>query len=148
MWFYVCRHQDGGGSWDFKGEKRIWRLGVRVPLVNVVADSPSNGPVEIIPRTVEMPIDEALARVDLGELNIHRTPHVIGDVEVFNPRVVHRGSPNETSVPRYLLAFTFQPTARVKEHGAVGGGSPSIAEHQLKRLSPRAQRMVRLLPRL
>lgn len=108
------------------------------------------GPVEIIPRSVEMPVDEALERVSRGELNINRTPHCIGDIEVFNPRVVHRGSPNETDVPRYLLAFTFQPTARVVEHGAVGGGSsaPFIADEQISRLSPRAQRIVRLLPRL
>jgi ectoine hydroxylase-related dioxygenase (phytanoyl-CoA dioxygenase family) len=136
--------------WDFKGEERIWRLGVRVPLVNVVANSPSNGPVEIIPRSVEMPIDEALERVSQGQLRIKRTPHAIGDVEVFNPRVVHRGSPNETEVPRYLLAFTFQPTAHILAHGAVGGGAsaPSIAEEELIKLSPRAHRAVRLLPRL
>ena len=93
-----------------------------MPLVDVVADSPSNGPVEIIPRSVEMPIEEALERVSRGQLDIARTPHAVGDIEVFNPRVVHRGSPNETDVPRYLLAFTFQPTARVVTHGAVGGG--------------------------
>ena len=39
-WAY--RHQDGGGTWNFRGEERIWRLGVRVPLVDVVADTPSN----------------------------------------------------------------------------------------------------------
>ena len=123
---------------------------MRVPLVDVVADSPSNGPVEIIPRSVEMPIDEALDRVSRGQLHIDRTPHVVGDVEVFNPRVVHRGSPNETNVPRYLLAFTFQPTAHVLTHGAAGGGSsaPPIAKGELTSLTPAAQRLVRLLPRL
>ena len=121
-----------------------------MPLVDVVAKSPSNGPVEIIPRSVEIPVDEALERVAQGQLRINRTPHTVGDIEVFNPRVVHRGSPNETDVPRYLLAFTFQPTAHVVAHGAVGGGSsaPCITEAELVKLSPRAQRAVRLLPRL
>ena len=145
-------HQDGGGTWNYRGEERIWRLGVRVPLVDVVDAPPerTNGPVEIIPNTVEMPIAEALERVSRGELSVARTPHAVGDIEVFNPRVVHRGSPNETDVPRYLLAFTFQPVAHLEANGAVGGGAsaPSIAEQQLNTLSPRAQRMVRLLPRL
>ena len=97
-----------------------------------------------------MPIAEALEKVSQGELEIARTPHVVGDIEVFNPRVVHRGSPNETTTPRFLLAFTFQPVAHLTENGAAGGGSsaPIITEAEVGTLSPRAQQMVRLLPRL
>ena len=54
------RVQDGGGTWQHKGEERVWRLGVRVPLVDIVNGPQTNGPVEIIPGTVEMPIPDAL----------------------------------------------------------------------------------------
>ena len=107
--------QDGGGTWQHKGAERVWRLGVRVPLVDIVNGPQTNGPVEIIPGTVEMPIPDALdsthllaacpcpcrtrlrmadlgglmgAEVAKGELKIQRTPQVVGDIEVFNPRVV------------------------------------------------------------
>ena len=54
------RVQDGGGTWQHNGAERVWRLGVRVPLVDIVNGPQTNGPVEIIPGTVEMPIPDAL----------------------------------------------------------------------------------------
>jgi hypothetical protein len=106
--------------------------------------------VEIIPDSVEMDIAEALRKVARGEMAIQRSRPRVGDVEVFNPRVVHRGSPNETTVPRSVLAFTFQPTRHLTEHGAAGGGSsvPRISEQSARTLSEKARGMVRLLPRL
>ena len=101
-----------------------------------------------MPSTVPLLFITALGRVEHHELAVSRTPHVVGDIEVFNPRVVHRGSPNKTATPRWVLAFTFEPVARVVEHGSAGGGSPSIGGEALATLSGRAQRMVRLLPRL
>ena len=62
------RVQDGGGTWQHNGEERVWRLGVRVPLVDIVNGPQTNGPVEIIPGTVEMPIPDALDSTHLPPL--------------------------------------------------------------------------------
>ena len=135
-------HRDGGPHyWHHRGAQRPWWMAVRVPLVDV---SQRNGPVELIPGTMEASIPEALERVRTGAAPVLRSVMRVGDVEVINPSTIHRGSPNRTHQPRCVLSFTFQPAA----HEALGSPAAraEIEAGLLRPLGEAARRRARRLP--
>jgi hypothetical protein len=68
---------------------------------------PANGPIEIAPRTHRMPREQALRSVERGETAMQPVPLDVGDVLIRYPWALHRGTPNQTDVPRALLSIRY-----------------------------------------
>lgn len=95
-------HLDGGHLFGLEGEDALMCpphcLNVFVPLVTVTA---ANGPTQFWPGTHQV-----------GKHNERGGPGLspelaLGDVAIFDYRVVHRGLPNQSEAPRPVLYVTY-----------------------------------------
>ncbi len=84
---------------------------------------------------------EAMQRHLDGELPLRAIPMKLGDVMIRDVRALHRGTPNNTDVPRpmvvigYSRKWYFRPEVNVQ-----------IPPDVLATLSPKAKRLLRYMP--
>jgi ectoine hydroxylase-related dioxygenase (phytanoyl-CoA dioxygenase family) len=115
-----------------------FQLAVNFPLVDVNA---ANGPTEIAKGTHMIPKQEALRRLEAGEVQLTPVYMRAGDVMVRDVRGIHRGTPNTTDVPRpmvvlgYNRKWLFRPEVSIR-----------VPRDALAALSPRARQLLRYNP--
>ena len=82
----------------------LYALAVNFPLVEVTA---ANGPFEMARGTHVMPREEALVKVQTGEISMEQFYLRPGDVMVRSPLALHRGTPNHTPQPRPMIVMGY-----------------------------------------
>jgi hypothetical protein len=82
----------------------LYALAVHVPLVAVTED---NGPFDIARGTHRMPRDEAVAKVERGDIPIDSIVAEPGDVWIRTPLALHRGTPNWTAEARPVVVMGY-----------------------------------------
>lgn len=82
----------------------LYALAVNVPLVEVTRE---RGPLEMARGTHRMSRDEALARVERGEIAMEPFLVAPGDVMIRTPLALHRGTPNRTDIPRPMVVLGY-----------------------------------------
>jgi len=82
----------------------LYALAVNFALVEVTED---NGPFQMARGTHVMPRDEALAKVESGEIPMESFYMQPGDVSIRTPLALHRGSPNRTDTPRPMVVMGY-----------------------------------------
>jgi ectoine hydroxylase-related dioxygenase (phytanoyl-CoA dioxygenase family) len=114
----------------------FYTLVVSFGLVRI---SNGNGPIEIAPGTHRMPRKEAMQAVTSREIPLQPIPLEIGDVLIRHPRALHRGTPNNTSIPRALVTVRYVRRWYADDSRDVN----SIDARTWRSLSPEQQRMMR-----
>ena len=115
-----------------------FQLAVNFPLVDVTND---NGPFEITRGTHMISKEEALRRLERGEVRLEPVTMQLGDVMIRDVRGLHRGTPNRTPEPRpmvvigYSRRWLFRPEVSIRIPRAVW-----------QTLSERARQMLRFNP--
>lgn len=82
----------------------LYALAVNFPLVEVTE---ANGPFQQARGTHVMGRDEALRKVESGEIPMESFYMQPGDVSIRTPLALHRGSPNRTSEPRPMVVMGY-----------------------------------------
>lgn len=94
-----------------------YQLAVNFPLVDV---TPENGPMEIARGTHMLTKAEGMRRIESGEVELEPCYMQKGDVMIRDVRHLHRGTPNNTNVPRpmvvigYSRRWLFRPEVSVR----------------------------------
>lgn len=66
-----------------------------------------NGALELAPGTHRMPREEAINAVETSKINMCPVPMDIGDILIRHPWTLHRGTPNNTDIPRLLVTIRY-----------------------------------------
>lgn len=82
----------------------LYALAVNFPLVDVTEE---NGPFQMARGTHRMTRDEALRKVQSGEIPMESFFPKRGDVSLRTPLALHRGSPNRSDRPRPMVVMGF-----------------------------------------
>jgi hypothetical protein len=112
-----------------------FQLAVNFALVDVTR---ANGPFEITRGTHMLPKDEALRRIDAGEIPLEPLLMKLGDVIIRDVRGIHRGTPNETDEPRpmvvigYSRKWLFRPEVSIQIPRATYATLSERARHLLR----------------
>ena len=85
-------------------ETPAFQLAVNFPLVKVTLE---NGPFEVARGTHMMSKEEGLRRLELGKLALEPITMQLGDVIVRDVRGLHRGTPNQTNIPRPMVVIGY-----------------------------------------
>lgn len=115
-----------------------YQLAVNFPLVDV---TPENGPIEIARGTHQMPKDEALAKIQSGEIALEPFPMNLGDVMIRDVRGLHRGTPNRTDEPRPMVVIGYSRRWLLRPEVSI-----RVPQGELAGLSERARHMLRFNP--
>ncbi|RZA01422.1 MAG: hypothetical protein EOP47_10765 [Sphingobacteriaceae bacterium] len=82
----------------------MYMLVVSFGLTNITIE---NGAIEIAPGTHAMPRDKAFEAVKTGSIKMQPVPLELGDVLIRHPWALHRGTPNNTDLPRPLVTIRY-----------------------------------------
>ena len=82
-------------------------IAVNFPFVDV---TPQRGPFEVARGTHLLPKEEALAKINAGDIALEPLFMQAGDVLIRDPRGLHRGSPNRSEIPRVVAVIGCQRT--------------------------------------
>lgn len=82
----------------------LYALAVNFPLVDVTEE---NGPFQQARGTHVMGRDEALKKVESGEIPMETFLMKQGDVMIRTPLALHRGTPNRTDTPRPMVVMGY-----------------------------------------
>ncbi len=138
---YQPTHRDAPPLFPETGsETPPFQLAVNFPLVDVTA---ANGPIEIARGTHMLPKAEALARIEAGTIKLEPILMQAGDVMIRDVRGLHRGTPNRTDIPRPMVVIGYSRRWLQRPEVDI-----EIPEETYRRLSPRAQLMLRYNPRV
>jgi len=120
---YQDIHRDAPPLFPETGEETLpFQLAVNFPLVDVTTE---NGPFEVARSTHMMSKEEALRRIESGEVRLEPLLLRIGDVVIRDVRGLHRGTPNRTKTPRpmvvigYSRRWLFRPEVSIQIPSAV-----------------------------
>ena len=80
-------------------------IAVNFPFVDV---TPHRGPFEVARGTHLLPKEEALAKINAGDIALEPLFMQAGDVLIRDPRCLHRGSPNRSETPRVVAVIGCQ----------------------------------------
>jgi hypothetical protein len=80
-------------------------IAVNFPFVDV---TPQRGPFEVARGTHLLPKEEALAKINAGDIPLGPLFMQAGDVLIRDPRCLHRGSPNRIETPRVVAVIGCQ----------------------------------------
>ena len=80
-------------------------IAVNFPFVDV---TPQRGPFEVARGTHLLPKEEALAKINAGDIALEPLFMQAGDVLIRDPRCLHRGSPNRSETPRVVAVIGCQ----------------------------------------
>ena len=119
-------------------EPPSYQLAVNFPLCPVTLD---NGPLETTRGTHRMTRDAAFAALARGDVALEPITMDIGDVMIRDVRLLHRGTPNLTGVPRpmVVLGYSRRWYHRPEVH-------IDVPRSLLDKLSPRGRRLLRFNP--
>jgi ectoine hydroxylase-related dioxygenase (phytanoyl-CoA dioxygenase family) len=137
---YQDVHRDTPPLFDDQPETPSFQLAVNFPLCDV---SLENGPFETTLGTHRMRPDEAMSAYRESRAGLHAIPMELGDVMIRDVRALHRGTPNNTDEPRpmvvigYSRSWYFRPEVHI-----------DVPVDLDQRLSPRAKRLLRHMPRV
>ncbi|UJR07953.1 hypothetical protein I4U23_012232 [Adineta vaga] len=115
---YQALHRDTQSlfpEWD--QETPPFQLAVNFPLVDC---HPENGPLEMAPSTHLLPKEEAVRRIESGEIPLQQVLMKRGDILIRDVRHIHRGTPNRTDEPRpmvvlgYSRRWLFRPEVQIR----------------------------------
>ena len=102
---------------EWEHETPPYQLAVNFPLVDC---TPENGPLEMTLGTHILSKEEALRRIESGEIHIQQVLMQRGDVLIRDVRHIHRGTPNRTDQPRpmvvlgYSRRWLFRPEVQIR----------------------------------
>jgi ectoine hydroxylase-related dioxygenase (phytanoyl-CoA dioxygenase family) len=82
----------------------LYALAVNFPLVDVDED---RAPFQMARGTHRMPKDEALAKIESGEIPMETFLMERGDVMIRTPLALHRGTPNRSQVARPMVVMGY-----------------------------------------
>jgi ectoine hydroxylase-related dioxygenase (phytanoyl-CoA dioxygenase family) len=82
----------------------LYALAVNFPLVDVTGE---NGPLQMARGTHLHTRDEALGKVESGEIPMESFLMERGDVSIRTPLALHRGTPNRTDAPRPMIVMGY-----------------------------------------
>ena len=116
-------------------ETPSFQLAVNFPLVDVTAE---NGPFETTRGTHLLTKEESLRRLEIGEAKIEQIFMNVGDVMIRDVRVLHRGTPNKTDVPRPMCVVGYSRKWLLRPEVSI-----NIPREVWGTLSPAAQKMLR-----
>jgi ectoine hydroxylase-related dioxygenase (phytanoyl-CoA dioxygenase family) len=119
-------------------ETPSFQLAVNFSLVDVTAE---NGPFETTRGTHLLTKEESLRRMETGEAKIEQIFMNAGDVMIRDVRVLHRGTPNTTDVPRPMCVIGYSRKWLLRPEVSI-----NIPREVWETLSPAAQRMLRYNP--
>ena len=80
-------------------------IAVNFPFVDV---GPQHGPIEVSRGTHMLEKEEAVAKINAGDIALEPLFMQAGDVLIRDPRGLHRGSPNRTEIPRVVAVIGCQ----------------------------------------
>ena len=147
---YQGIHRDVGPLFPEVPERRSppVLLSLRFPFVDMTLD---NGPFEVADGTQHLPVQEAIAKAESGDLPLKPVLLKLGDVIISDPRTVHRGTPNFTEEPRPFAGIVYnRPWYSVESHTAPLLGiedTTKLSETFYHSLSAREQHLLRRVPR-
>ncbi|CAF4322303.1 unnamed protein product, partial [Rotaria sp. Silwood2] len=123
---------------EWEQETPPYQLAVNFPLVDC---NPENGPLEMTPSTHLLTKEEALRRIESGEIPVQQVLMKRGDVLIRDVRHIHRGTPNRTDQPRpmvvlgYSRKWLFRPEVEIR-----------VAREILEQLPLRTRKWLRFNP--
>jgi ectoine hydroxylase-related dioxygenase (phytanoyl-CoA dioxygenase family) len=117
-----------------------YQLAVNFPLCPVTLD---NGPLETTRGTHRMTRAQAEAAMARGEAALEPITMELGDVMVRDVRVMHRGTPNHTDVPRPMIVIGYSRHWYHRPEVNI-----NIPEATWAQLSERARQLLRFNPRV
>lgn len=123
-------------EWD--QETPPYQLAVNFPLVDC---NPENGPLEVALSTHILPKEEALRRIESGEIPLQQVLMKRGDILIRDVRHIHRGTPNQTDEPRpmvvlgYSRRWLFRPEVQIR-----------VAQEILDQVPTRTRKWLRFNP--
>jgi len=136
---YQALHRDTQPLFpEWKQETPPYQLAVNFPLVD---SNQENGPLEMVPSTHILAKEDALRRIESGELPIQQVLMKRGDVLIRDVRHIHRGTPNQTDEPRpmvvlgYSRRWLFRPEVQIR-----------VAQDVLEQLPERTRKWIRFNP--
>ena len=115
-----------------------FQLAVNFALVDCTTE---NGPFEMTRSTHLLPKDEALARIQSGEIPVEQVLVKRGDILIRDVRHIHRGTPNKTDEPRpmvvlgYSRRWLFRPEVQIR-----------VAREVFEQLPTRTRQWIRFNP--
>lgn len=119
-------------------ETPMFQLAVNFPLCDVTLE---NGPLEFARGTHMMSKEDALRRIEAGEIALEPVTLRLGDVIIRDVRHLHRGTPNRTAEPRpmvvigYSRRWLFRPEVSIQ-----------VPRAAFDWLSPRGRELLRFNP--
>ena len=122
-------------------ETPSFQLAVNFPLVDVTEE---NGPFETTYGTHLMTRDDAMRRINAGEIKLKKLVMKLGDLMIRDVRAIHRGTPNRTDVPRpmcvigYSRRWLFRPEVSIRIPRQTWENLSATAKHLL-RFNPRVE---------
>ncbi len=126
---------------ELQAETPSFQLAVNFPLVDVTEE---NGPFETTFGTHLMTKNDALQKIEAGEIKLERLMMNLGDLMIRDVRAIHRGTPNRTDVPRpmcvigYSRRWLFRPEVSIRIPNATWENLSETARHLL-RYNPRVK---------
>lgn len=123
---------------EWKQETPPFQLAVNFPLVDC---RPENGPLEMASSTHLLAKDEAIRRIESGEIALEQVLMNRGDVLIRDVRHIHRGTPNHTDQPRpmvvlgYSRRWLFRPEVQIR-----------LARQVLEQIPARTRKWLRFNP--
>lgn len=125
---------------ELNAETPSFQLAVNFPLVDVTEE---NGLFETTYGTHLMPRNEALKKIEAGEIKLEKLKMNLGDLMIRDVRAIHRGTPNRTDTPRpmcvigYSRRWLFRPEVSIR-----------IPDQTWTKLSETARHLLRFNPRV
>ena len=123
---------------EWPQETPPFQLAVNFPLVDCRAE---NGPLEMASATHLLAKDEAIRRIESGDIALQQVLMNRGDVLIRDVRHIHRGSPNHTDQPRpmvvlgYSRRWLFRPEVQIR-----------LARQILEQIPARTRKWLRFNP--
>jgi ectoine hydroxylase-related dioxygenase (phytanoyl-CoA dioxygenase family) len=137
---YQDVHRDTPALFDSFPETPSFQLAVNFPLCDVTLD---NGPFETTLGTHRMDAKEAMTQHLAGHAPLHAIPMQLGDVMIRDVRALHRGTPNETDVPRPMVVIGYSRSWYYRPEVHI-----DVPRDAYQRLSARAKRLLRTMPQV
>lgn len=123
---------------DFQIETPPFQLAINFPLVDVTQE---NGPIEIAAGTHLLTKAKRTELMEKGEIKLEPVTMKRGDVMVRDVRALHRGTPNQTPIPRPMVVIGYSRKWLLRPEVSI-----EIPRTMVGDLSHRARRMLRYNP--
>ncbi len=126
---------------ELPAETPSFQLAVNFPLCDVTEE---NGAFETTFGTHLMRKEDAVQKIEAGEIKLERLMMNLGDLMIRDVRAIHRGTPNKTDVPRpmcvigYSRRWLFRPEVSIRIPQATWENLSDTARHLL-RYNPRVE---------